>query len=224
MDSAAPADRARRAGNRRFQRGTAAALACGMLRFGLRLALPLLLVAAVMNPAHADEGRTSPALPIVPLTAAPAPEVWYGWQVLVADAAALGLTVGCFATDSIDEDDCVIPLVGYIAAGPIVHATHAGAGRALASVGMRLVLPLVGGVIGLSTADCTPNSFLCGLSEMGLGMMAGTAAAVLIDSIWAFEDAGGASSSPRPRRDFASLTPTMKLSGQSTTFGLAGRF
>jgi hypothetical protein len=200
-----------------------------MDRFALRLALPLLLVAAATAPARADEAGPDRGLPIVPLAATPPARVWYGWQVLAADGAMLGLTAGCLATDSIDEDVCMLPLVGYLVTGPIVHGRHSGGKRLMASLALRAGLPILGALIGAASANCPPrdeNEFLdlCGLSEMGLGVTIGMGVAVAIDGLWAFEDAAPTQPLPAPSRASWSVTPTVRVSDNSAGFGLAGRF
>jgi len=43
--------------------------------------------------------------------------------------------------------------------------------------------PVLGGAIGARFADCTSDRFLCGLEEMGKGMMVGGAVAVVVDNV-----------------------------------------
>ena len=207
--------------------GTGAALSRGMTRFALRLALPLLLVAAAMKPARADVIDGEDPVSVVPLTPAPPARIWYGWQVLATDGALAAVTAAALAGDQ--EDLGEIALLGLLVSGPIVHGVHGKGTRALASLGLRIGLPLAGGLIGLAIADCPPrdpNAFLdlCGVGETALGALGGMAAAITIDSIWAYEDAAVTPSpTPAPRPSW-SVTPTVKVSETSAGIGLAGRF
>jgi hypothetical protein len=56
---------------------------------------------------------------------------WYGWQTLVVDTISLAL-IPAYG----------IGLIGYVLGTPIIHGLHGRAGSAVASVSMRLVLPL----------------------------------------------------------------------------------
>jgi hypothetical protein len=193
-----------------------------MAHFGLCLALPIVLGAAVMKPARADVIESEVVTPVVPLTAGPPARVWYGWQVLAADGALLGLTAVALAGDA--EDLGQLSLLGFFVAGPLVHRAHAGGSRALASLGMRLGLPVVGAIIGVSTATCSPDEWLCGVGEAAIGMATGMAVAIAIDSIWAYEDSTPMPAPTRPPRASWSVTPTVKVSETSAGIGLAARF
>jgi hypothetical protein len=111
----------------------------------------------VCLPAKAEEGATTAAPP--PVASAPRPWVWYGWQVLIADALAAG--VGAIAApENAHGDAGVIGLAaaGYIAGGGVVHLVH---GRYLAaglSLGVRLLLPVVGALVGSGIASTSCHS------------------------------------------------------------------
>ena len=67
----------------------------------------------------------------------------YGWQVLAVDAAAIG--VGFFAV----PDNAWLYLIGYGLGPPAVHLGHRNVGRAMISLGGRvLMLGLVMGQAG----------------------------------------------------------------------------
>jgi hypothetical protein len=193
----------------------------------LRFALPVLLVAGVMKPARAAEPPMIAAEPpVVPLAATPPARVWYGWEVLAADGAMVGLTAACLAGGG--DDVCTLPILGYFVTGPAVHGSRSGL-RAIASFGMRVALPFIGIGIGTAIANCPPrdpNAWLdlCGVGEAAIGALSGMAVAMAIDSIWAYEDAAPSSSPTPPRRTSWAVTPTLKVSDNSAGFGLAGRF
>lgn len=60
---------------------------------------------------------------------------WYGWQILLADAATVGATA---ATQSAD-----VFLGSYFGLPFVVHLANGELGRSLGSSGLRLVLPLL---------------------------------------------------------------------------------
>ncbi len=203
----------------------------------VRLALPLLLVVAAVRPAWAEEpdavvgpppGTLVPApdRPFVPLKARPEPPehgvalgTWYGWQALAVDAAAIG---GIWLTGSLAP-------AGIYLTAPIIHGAHRGSGRAAASLVLRLGLPFAGMMLSTAAARCDDRpsySGLCGLDAMARGALIGGVAAMVIDDVWAFDDA--APSPPLERAPRAtpssSLTPTVSLSSSTAGLGVSGRF
>jgi hypothetical protein len=107
------------------------------------------------NPAAASVAPPPPAGapnagPVGPL--APAPPVvrnnWYGWQVLLADGSWLVLGPALGSSNKTAEIGATISVGGYLLGGPIVHAAHGNPGAALGSLGLRLALPLGGGLLG----------------------------------------------------------------------------
>src|SRR5438552_8266040 len=91
--------------------------------------------------AHADD---RPA----PVDVAPAPpRVWYGWQPLIADAAAAGLFVGGLATERYEVAD--LGLAGFALASPIIHGAHRHGVKAVGALALRVALPITGALVGL---------------------------------------------------------------------------
>jgi hypothetical protein len=158
---------------------------------------------------------------------------WYGWQVLVADASSVAVAVLGSATNT--------PVVGWLGIGgvffasPIVHGFHDRWGAAAASIGLRLGLALVGGVIGAAVAPpCNSSgSFLgplvCALDTEAYGLYgasAGLAVASAVDVVGLSWD------HIRVRRTDTNgvrLTPLLRLSRAegrvgSGTVGVAGEF
>ena len=70
---------------------------------------------------------------------------WYGWQILAADLAMLGLAAGL---------DQPVFLAPYLFTGPAIHVAHGRRGLAGISIGIRLAVPLWAAVIGRSFANC----------------------------------------------------------------------
>jgi hypothetical protein len=112
----------------------------------------------------------------------PPPRVWYGWQTLIADAAAIGLGA---ATRS-------WPVFGsaYLAGGPLVHAAHGNFAVAAGSFALRLIAPLAFGGAGAAidssaTGSCLTNGQPCfrGIGGLVIGAAIGYAVAVTVDAL-----------------------------------------
>ena len=104
------------------------------------------------------------------------PRHWYGWQTLLVDAGSVAL----------------MPLAGAgfvtYAVGPaIVHASHGRGGPALASLLLRISMPLVLAVIGVEIANATTPSNQNGdfspgpIVGAGYGLLVGVLGAMAID-------------------------------------------
>jgi hypothetical protein len=183
------------------------------IAFGL---LSLLLVAATATPARADVDAPPP----VASRPADPPDTfsrWYGWQTLLADAAGIAAVAGCATLVHDQGMVCVAP---FALASPAVHVAHGHPLRGALSFAMNLGLPLAGGAIGAAAADCHNDEFLCGLSEIGLGIIVGVVAAATVDAMIAFDDEAPA---PAPQRSLPVL-PTVSLSSGGAGLGFAGRF
>jgi hypothetical protein len=101
---------------------------------------------------------------------------WYGWQIGVADAAsALGMAVGWSANGWAGNALADISLAGFVAGGPVIHVVHRRpAGVVLGSLGLRVGLPIVGGIIGgliayAAEPPCKPSA-TGGLEAIGAGI------------------------------------------------------
>jgi hypothetical protein len=124
-------------------------------------------------------------------------ETWYGWQTLSVDAVAVGiLLVGAaFVTSrppTLEMTSAPRPVafaaasVGVYAVGPpVVHFAHGRPWEGLASVGLRVVMPLAGfalgywasGELGSWSGQRTTDGALVGV-VVGAGAMAADAAAL----------------------------------------------
>jgi hypothetical protein len=147
-------------------------------------------------------------------------EHWYGWQVLAADAAGILGTVACVSFSSADA--CIIP---YFIAAPTVHLTHGRPMSALASVGARLAFPIAGAIVGAQFANCSGQSDgldLCGLSEMGVGILVGTVVASVFDmAVLSTETRERPAATPSR---LSLLSPSVSAGPNGTSFGLRGSF
>jgi hypothetical protein len=113
---------------------------------------------------------------------------WYGWQTAAADATGLGLvfTLGMTGGGQV----MALPGVSLLVTPAIIHGLHGNTKEAIASIVMRLVLPLVGLGIG-SQAICADDS--CDGTFKGvfggfLGASIGLGAAMIVDAVLAWDE------------------------------------
>ena len=147
-------------------------------------------------------------------------EHWYGWKVLAADAAGILGTVSCVSF--LEAEACVIP---YFIAAPTVHLTHGRPMHALASVGVRLAFPIAGAIVGAQLANCSAQSDhlnLCGLSEIGMGILIGTVVASAFDMAVLSTETRERPAATPSRLSF--LSPSVSAGPNGTSFGLRGSF
>jgi|SRR6185369_81191 len=120
---------------------------------------------------------------------------WYGWQTLTSDAASVGFLIGgIHAADGYGlyggghpGSDVLLTagLAGYVGGGPALHFIHKRPAAAAGSIGLRLILPVLGGLIssGLTTCPRPGQEYgNCGTLELVMGVSAGAVAAVAIDA------------------------------------------
>jgi hypothetical protein len=145
----------------------------------------------------------------------------YGWEILAADAASLLVSVIGSGADRSDSGAfAFVGLFGYVAAPPVVHLFHHQSGRALASMGMRLGLPVLGVVVGVAASSgCEDDGEFdfCQLGWGAVGLLVGTASAIVTDVALARE--------PVPRASAGlQLIPQVLVSEREARIGLAGSF
>lgn len=189
-----------------------------------RLALPLAIVLRVSAARAEEPDSTSPPPASVPPPQSSRPAVgpdgaeaateWYGWQTLLADGAAVTFTV--MAAKEPDSTPFLMASAGtYLLGGPIVHAAHGNWGRAAGSLGLRLGLPLAGGLAGAALAQCRQGEWFCGYAEVGMGTLIGIVAAVTIDaSVLARE----------PVTKAPALVPAVSVGRDRAWAGVSGTF
>lgn len=147
---------------------------------------------------------------------------WYGWQTLLSDGGAFALMLAGTKTSSMEGLTIAGGLV-YALGGPAIHDAHGHTGKALGSLGLRILLPVIGGVAGdgIAAHDCAPGTWLCGLNGVGPGMLAGAGIAALIDAtVLANEDVPD-----EPSFDASfSVTPVLSAGSGNYSAGVAGTF
>jgi outer membrane usher protein FimD/PapC len=118
-------------------------------------------------------------------------------------------------SDRVNEPLAYAGLLGYELAPGIVHFAHRNAGRAFASFGIRLGMPLAGAFLGgAAISDCSGDD--CQATGIGLGFLLGMGGAIALDAaLLAYE-------SPEPRRQAARVMPVVSLARGHAWLGLAG--
>jgi hypothetical protein len=159
-----------------------------------------------LTPASTPAGTNAEALPAAP---AVTESEWYGWQILLADGATFGMA-------AVTEQGEIA--LGWIGTGAVVHAAHGNYGRSVASVGLRVGLPLLGASAGAASASGCTGDF-CGLGDVLVGGLVGMGAAEVIDLVMANDEHDIA-----PPRKSQSWTPVASVRHSGATFGIAARF
>ena len=116
-------------------------------------------------------------------------EHWYGWQTMIADAGAVGLTAAGFgiaaAADGRSKAGVNVVYAGlgaFVFGGPIVHAAHGHWAKAGGSLALRLGLPVLlwAAAFSAGLGSCDDPDGGCGAEV--LGAFAGLAGVVL--AVW----------------------------------------
>jgi len=81
-----------------------------------------------------------------------APELWYGWQTIVADGLSLAVLVGGAAGDA--GLFIGVGYGGFVLSAPIAHIVHKNPGRAVGDLGLRLVVPIIAASIAHNRHAC----------------------------------------------------------------------
>jgi len=155
-----------------------------------------------------------------PVTVPPPPselaeaERWYGGYTLLTDGFSLASAIAGALAEPDGGPFFLIAGSGYLFGGPIVHLVHGNPGRAAASLGLRVALPIA--FVGVSAAldDCHGRES-CGLGSLVIGVPLGMAAAIALDAAALARD--------HEKRPLA-LVPTASLGRNSALVGVGGSF
>jgi hypothetical protein len=198
-----------------------------------RIVLASIVVAAVTSRADAQpapapqvEPPAAAAIPLAPpsmvaprdpATSPPAASSqWYGWQILLSDAAV-------FSFAGLTRNASVA--YGWVGGGAIVHLGHGNVGRGVASAALRAGLPLVGAYLGAASASgCTGD--WCGLGEVLAGGAIGMVSAELIDVALLAHDSAPPSATVRAAQHSHGVEVSPVVHAGRSGFGLdlVGRF
>ena len=147
-----------------------------------RLSLSLAVfvgVLAVTSAASADEPASAHDAHDAKEDAQEEERSWYGWQTLTADGTSL-LVLPIAAGVSQSPALGVVALAGYFLAPPFIHGGHGRWGMFGASLGLRVVMPVVGGLLGSVGQDC--GNDICIPVGAAIGVAIGALGAVAIDA------------------------------------------
>jgi len=186
----------------------------------VRRLLCLILVLASSWPGVARADLTASA----PLSASEAR--WYGWQILLADSAAViagveATRIGGGGSGGLELASVAV----YLAAGPLIHKAHDRGSTAAISLALRFlavpIVGLIGDTVGAQLCAPAPNTDVRTHCEVTGGVV-GIAIGVAGVSIF---DASRSWTRPVPDRGLA-LAPYLTTSGTGpgTVVGLVGRF
>jgi hypothetical protein len=147
----------------------------------------------------------------------------YGWQILVTD---LGVITASAVLGSASEDTgSGMFAAGYFLGGPAVHIAHGNPGRALGSAIVRISLPVLGALAGVSTANCySSDDWFCGVGHAAYGGLIGMAAAVAIDAGLLAREERAVSTQPARAPRGLRAAPDLRLSEGALSVGLRGTF
>ena len=175
-----------------------------------------------------DESPPTAAIPLAPPSmvaprdratsppAAAAGSQWYGWQVLISDAAV-------FSFAGITGDARIA--YGWVGSGAIVHWGHGNIGRGLASAALRVGLPIVGLYLGAASASGCHGDW-CGLGEVVVGGLIGMGSAELIDVALLAHDSAPTPAAARAaqRSHGVEISPVVRAGRSGLGLDLVGRF
>ena len=156
----------------------------------------LVLIAAIATSARAraDEPATptSPpaaADPAAAPVAAPLPRgfergeetTWYGWQTLIADGTSL-LVLPIVAGVTQSPTLGAVAFGGYVLAPPFIHGAHGRWGIFAASLGLRVGMPVLGGLLGAAAEGGDCGGDICVPVGAAIGVAIGVLGAVALDA------------------------------------------
>jgi hypothetical protein len=184
-----------------------------------------------------DASAEDTPVPLAPQVRAPSaqpPRRWYGWQLLINDAASLSLLVGglSMSKGALYQPDtpvmanvmATIGIAGYWTGAPVLHLVHGRPKAAAGSLALRFASPIVGGALGYGLASCSKAAqseewIPCGLAELVLGFSAGVLTATILDaSLLAWSPLEPAPR-PAPRIGFAPVISNDGKRGELRVFG-----
>ncbi len=128
-------------------------------------------VPAAPRPPATAPGPAEPA-------AKPRGSEWYGWQILLSDAASFTIILAQPARPT-----ATIGLVTYLAVPPLIHFAHGNVKQGFASLALRVLLPPVGVIVGYTAGSlvCNENSS-CVDASVAFGGLAGLVGTIVTDT------------------------------------------
>lgn len=172
-----------------------------------RMAVPLAALAVLS--ASAARGQEQVPVETPTDSAAPAARGWYGWQILLIDAASIGLLANGLSGKG-DSTAAIAGALGF-ALGPVmIHALHKNSGAIVRDLLGRALIPAVGIVAVWSTVFLEQ----CNL-EQCLEEAIGGAAIVVVSAITAMVMDYGSSFEPATGPRFSVMARPLRSGGAS---------
>lgn len=144
---------------------------------------------------------------------------WYGWQTLTADALSVLVLAAASGVDTKDDSLLWAGLLSYELSPGILHFVHRNPGRAFASFGLRLGMPVAGAVLGAAmSARSKCDDAHCREDVAAVGLWVGMAGAMALDAaVFAYESPQRGRHASAPK-----LAPVIHISAQHSWLGVAG--
>ena len=140
----------------------------------------------------------------------------YAYQTLMADVSSVVLLA---SAEKLNNGSLAFAgLLSYLVASPVIHGRHNQPRVAAESFLLRLGLPVLFGVTGMSLAKSDCKSSDCGLDEVGgaaLGAAAGAIGASVIDMVFLARE---------PMRKEVGVSLALLPTQQGATLAMGGRF
>src|SRR3954466_148532 len=112
---------------------------------------------------------------------------WYGWQIIVTEAASVVAVPVAAGIDS--PGLAIVGISGAILSPAIVHMAHGNPGRGAASVGIHLGMGLAGLLLGTVIVPDNHNDDVMNLAGPALGLFVSQVVATTIDvASFAYEE------------------------------------
>jgi hypothetical protein len=102
---------------------------------------------------------------------------WYGYQLMLSDAASIALIAGAAGGGA----TAGLGGVSFFFGGSVIHGVHKQAGWAVASPLMRAGFTVVGALVGMTAENCSSSDNFCGLGGLAVGGGLGLLTAMIVD-------------------------------------------
>jgi hypothetical protein len=160
---------------------------------------------------------------------APNLQGWYGYQILIGDAAAVGMFA--LGSEKSSRDWLALSTGTYFLSAPVIHVLHGNSGRALGSLGLRLGAVLLGTALYVGQEGCFTDSEYHGPPCTITPLYVSTIIAGILDATaLAWETPSGSQIAPSPKPATNSqpfsprMSPTLATLPGGAYLGVAGSF
>jgi len=148
------------------------------------------LALAVLS-ASAARGQEQALVEAPTDSAAPAARGWYGWQILMIDAASIGLLASGLSGKG-DSTAAIAGAVGFALGPALIHALHKNSSALARDLVLRVLIPAAGvGAVwsAISLEQCNLAQCLEHAIEGAVLIVVSAITAMVWDYRWSFEPA-----------------------------------